>query len=157
MEKRYFSLSTGESNRFVSIVRIIFGTACVAVAIFWLVFNIRSLAGNGALWITIIFLLGFGLYMILSGLGFATRFIEIDSNSIRLKKYPLLAPVEINAGNIDRIESLPLHIIFYMKEKKRILLRFGTTWYETNSEIVDEISLFSEANNIHFEIVEEKL
>jgi hypothetical protein len=44
-----------------------------------------------------------------------------------------------------------------MKSKKRILLRFGTTYYETNEEIKDEILSFAEANSIPLEIIEEKL
>jgi len=69
MEKMYFSLGTSENNRLVKVIQIVFGVVCIAVAIFWLVFNIKSLKADGTLWITIIFLSGFGFYQIWAGLG----------------------------------------------------------------------------------------
>ena len=135
MEKKYFSLGTSENNRLVKIIRIVFGVVCLAVAIFWLIFNIKSLKADGTLWITIIFLSAFGFYQIWSGLGRATTFIEIGTDNIRLKKNPILPNVEMSAGEIEKIEFFPLNVIFFLKSKKRILLRFGTTYYETNEKV----------------------
>jgi hypothetical protein len=157
MEKKYYSLSTSENNSFVRIIRIIFGMVCVAVAVFWIIYNIRLLKSDGMLWITIIFLTGFGFYQILSGLGQATRFIEIDNSSIRLKKYPVLPVVMMTAQEIEKIELFPLSIAFFLKSKRRILLRFGTTYYETNEKVKDEILSFAEVNNIFLEIIEDKI
>lgn len=157
MEKKYFSLGPNENNRLVKLFRIVFGVICIAVALFWLSFNIKSLKADGTLWITIIFLLGFGFYQIWSGLGWATRFIEVGSDSIRLKKNPILPPVEMNEKEIEKIEMFPLNLVFFLKTKKRILLRFGTTYYETNEKVKDEILGFAESNNIPIEIIEEKI
>lgn len=44
-----------------------------------------------------------------------------------------------------------------MKSKKRILLRFGTTYYETNEKVKDEILGFAEINEIPIEIMQEEL
>jgi len=157
MEKKYFSLGTSENNRFVKIFQVVSGVVCLAVAIFWLIFNIRSLKADGTLWITIIFLSGFGLYQIWSGLGRAIRFIETGPDFIRFKKNPILSPVEMPAGEIERIELFPLNLIFFLKSKKRILLRFGTTYYETNEKVKDEILGFAEINEIPIEIMQEEL
>jgi hypothetical protein len=157
MENKYFSLGTSENNNVVKIIRIAFGVVCIAIAIFWLIFNFRLLKSNGTLWITIIFLLLFGFYQIWAGLGRATRFIEIGNDHIRLKKNPILPHVELSAGEIEKIELFPLNLIFFMKSKKRILLRFGITFYETNEKVKDEILCFAESNNIPLEIVEEKI
>src|SRR5450759_1922819 len=138
MEIKYFSLGTSENNRLVKIIRIIFGVVCLAVAIFWLIFNIRSLKADGTLWITIIFLSGFSFYQIWAGLGRAARFIEIGPGYIRLKKNPILQSVEMLAGEIEKIEFFPLNVIFFLKTEKRILLRFGTTYYEKNEKVKDE-------------------
>ena len=134
MGEKYFTLGSVENSRLVRIIQIIFGVVCFAVAIFWLTFNTRSLKADGTLWITIIFLSGFGFYQIWSGLGRATRFIEIGSDYIRLKKNPILSPVEMPAAAMERIELFPLNLIFFLKSKKRILLRFGTTYHETNEK-----------------------
>ena len=157
METKYFSLGSVENNRIVKIIQIVFGIVCLAVAIFWLIFNIRSLKADRTLWITIIFLSGFGFYMIWAGLGKATRFIEISSDKIRLKKTILLSALEMQVSEIQKIEIFPFNLIFFLKTKKRILLRFSTTYYETNEKIKDEILSFAELNAINAEIVEEKL
>ncbi|MCX6320270.1 MAG: hypothetical protein NTX93_00470 [Bacteroidia bacterium] len=157
MEIKYFSFDTSENNRLVKIIRILFGVVCIAVAIYWFSFNIKSLKVDGTLWITIIFLTGFGFYQIWSGLGRATRFIEIAPDYIRLKKNPILPPIEMSTGEIEKIELFPLNLIFFLKSKKRILLRFGTTYHEINEKIKDEILSFAESNNIPLEVVEEKI
>ncbi len=157
METKYFSLNSNENNNLVKAVQIMFGIVCIAVAIFWLIFNIRSLKVNGTLWITILFLTGFGFYQLWSGLGKAKRFIRIGSDTIWLRKNIILPAVELPAREIEKIELFPLNLFFYLKSKKRILLRFGTTYHDTNEKIVDEILIFAESNSINLEIKEEKL
>jgi len=157
METKTFYLSSVENNRVVKIIQIIFGTLCIGVAVSWLIFNIRSLKADSTLWITIIFLAGFGFYMIWSGLGRATRFIVIGPEKIQLKKTIMLPPVEIIAGEIQKIELFPFNIIFFLKSEKRIMLRFNSTLYETNELIKDEILKYAGTNSINAEIKEEKL
>jgi hypothetical protein len=157
MEAKYFSLGNSENNQFVKIIRIIFGVVCITVAVYWLNFNIKSLKTDGTLWITIVFLLGFGFYQIWSGLGRANRFIEIAGDYINLRKNPVLPSVKISAAEISKIELFPLSLVFFLKSEKRILLRFGTTFHETNEVIKDEILTFAGRNNIPLEIIEDKI
>jgi hypothetical protein len=157
MEKKYFALSAPENNRVVKIIQVIFGIVCFGVAAFWLFFNIRSLKADKTLWITILFLCGFGFYQIWSGFGMAARFIEISSQTIRLKKTILLRSVEIQASEIEKIELYPLNLIILLKSKRKVLLRFGTTYQETNEKIKDELLVFADLNSIELEFVEEKL
>jgi uncharacterized RDD family membrane protein YckC len=157
MGKKYFALSSVENNKVVKIIQVVFGLVCLVIAIFWLIFNIRAMKADGTLWITIIFLSGFGLYQVWAGLGKAIRFIEIDSDKIRLKKTVLLPVVELAAEDIQKIEIFPFNLIIYLKAKKRIILRFGTTFYETSEKVKDEILRFAELNAINAEFVEEKI
>jgi len=157
METKYFSLSSNENNKLIKIIQIVFGIVCFVVAIFWLIFNIRLLKADGTLWITIIFLTGFGFYQIWSGMGRAIRFIEIRSDRIVLKKNIVLPSIEISTGEIEKIEIYPMNLIFFLKPKKKVLLRFGSTYYTTNELIKDEIIGFAESNKISIEIMEEKL
>src|SRR5450759_4430146 len=157
MEKKYFALSSLENNKVVKIIQVVFGLVCLVIAIFWLIFNIRAMKADGTLWITIIFLSGFGLYQVWAGLGKAIRFIEIDSDKIRLKKTVLLPVVELAAEDIQKIEIFPFNLIIYLKAKKRIILRFSTTFYETSEKVKDEILRFAELNAINAEFVEEKI
>ena len=156
MEKKYFSLSSVENNRMVKIIQIVFGILCITVAIFWLIFNIRALKADGTLWIIIIFLSGFGFYQIWAGFGKATRFIEISSDKIRLKKTILLPPIELPVEMIQKIEIFPFNLIFFLKAEKKIILRFSTTFHETNEKVKNEILTFAELNAVKIEFVEEK-
>lgn len=157
MEKQYFSLEISENNKLIRVIRIIFGVVCVVVAGFWMNFNINLLKTDRTLWITIIFLTGFGLYQIWAGLGYAVRYIEIGPENVHLKKNAILPPVQMDVVELEKIEFMPMNVIFYLKSRKRILLRFGTINHETNEKIVDAIMGFAESNNIPFEIIEEKL
>jgi hypothetical protein len=157
MEVKHFSLGQSENNKLVNIIRIAFGIICIAIAIFWISFNISAIKSDGTVWITILFLLGFGFYQIWSGLGKATRFIEIGSENIRLKKNAVIPPVKINASDISSIDFHPLNVIFILKSGKRIMLRFGTAFFDINEIIIDELLNFCESNNIPFEVIEEKL
>ena len=154
---KHFSLGTVENNRIIKTIRIFFGLVCLIVAIFWINFNITTLKTDWTLWITIIFLVTFGFYQIWAGLGYATRYIEIGSNAISLKKNAIMPHVEMAASDIEKIEIFPLNVIFFLKSKKRILLRFGTTFHDQNELVLDEIIEFTESNNIPFEVIEEKI
>jgi hypothetical protein len=157
MEMKHFSLGTSENNRFVKIIQIVFGIACFAVAIFWLIFNIKSLKADGTLWITVIFLSGFGFYQIWSGLGRATRFIEIGKDKIRLKKIAILPVMEIRASDIVKIEIFPFNLIFFKQPRKKIFLRFGTTYSDNIEPIKNGIIQFASDNNISIEIKIEEI
>ena len=150
-------LSSAENSKLVRIIQIVFGIICIAVAVCWLIFNARSLKADKTLWITILFLTGFGVYQIWAGLGRATRFIEITAEKIRLKKSIFLPELDIASKDIQKIEMFPLNLIFFLKSNKKILLRFGTSYQETNEQIKDEILAFGDINSIDIEIKEEKL
>lgn len=157
MGKQYFSLEFNENNKVTKILRILFGVVCVAVSIFWLIFNIKSLKSDGTLWITIIFLSGFGFYQIWAGLGYATKFIEIGSDYIRLKKSAMLTATLISAGDIEKIELFPLNVIFFLKSRQKTLLRFGTTYPERMELTKDALIEFASSNNINLEFISEQL
>lgn len=154
---KHFSLGTSENNDLLKVMRILFGVVCLAVAIFWIIFSISSVKTNGTIWISVMFLTGFGFYQIWSGLGRAKMFIEIGPDYISLKKNPILPVVRMKAGNIEKIELFPLNVIFFLQNNKRELLRFGTTYHEINQQVKDEILLFADMNKIPLEIVQEEL
>ena len=77
-----------------------------------MIFNIKSIKADRTLWVTILFLSGFGFYMVWAGLGKATRFIEIISDKIRLKKTILLPAVELSAAILKRSNCILLRLCF---------------------------------------------
>src|ERR1035437_2967510 len=139
MEKKYYSLGSEENSKLVKLIQVIFGILCFAVAFYWLYFNLRSLKADGTLWMTIIFLIGFGFYQIWSGLGQAKRFVEINSDKRRMKKTVLLRFVELGKEDIDKIEVFPFNLKFYLKTGITLILRSSSSYYETNAAIKDGI------------------
>lgn len=156
MDKGYFPLGSAEDNRFVRIIKIAFGIACILMALYWVYYNLKILKIAGTLWISIIFLAVFGFYQVWSGLGRAVRYIIIDS-SIKIKKSAFGSPVQLSSSDINKIEIFPLSIAFMLNSGKRYLLRLGTVHYETNEKIVDELIKFAETNSIQFEMKEENI
>ena len=157
MEKKYFSLELNESNKLTKIAKIIFGLVCLSLSIYWITYNITSLQPVGAQWISVVFIMGFGIYLIWSGMGYAVRFIEIGSDFIHLKRNPVLPVIRLSVAKIKEIKFFPLSVCFILTTGKQIILRFGTTYYENNTKVTDEIISFAELNKVPFEIMEDEL
>jgi hypothetical protein len=85
------------------------------------------------------------------------RFIEINDTKIRMKKSVLLPSTIITTAEIKKIEIHPFNLVFILKSEKRILLRFDSSYVETNEKIKDEIATFGDVNLIETEFVEEKI
>jgi hypothetical protein len=157
MESNYYSLEVNKSNRITRIFQLAFGVICAFVAFVWAILNINMLKSNGTLWITILLLLGFAYFQIISGLGKAEKFLEISRDLIRLKKNSLLPVQEINAPDIEKIEAFPLNIVFFLRTGKRIFLRFGTTYTDIIEPVRKNIQIFCSDNNIPLEFKTEEL
>jgi hypothetical protein len=86
METQYFSLELHRSNKLTKIFQLVFGIICAGVAVIWLILNLSTMKMTLGLAITVLFLLGFAYYQIVSGLGHAEKFIEVGGDKIRMKK-----------------------------------------------------------------------
>jgi hypothetical protein len=157
MEKEIFFLSPVNNNKLIKLVEILFGLICIFLAGYWVIFNIKSIATTNSLWISILFLTGFGFYMIWAGAGKATGFIEIDKNSLKIKNTLLSPVIKLLPAEIETIQLFPFKILFILKTRKKVILRLSSTWYETNEKIVDSIILFAGSNEIRIEDIEEKI
>ncbi|MGD0581435.1 MAG: hypothetical protein ABR974_00665 [Bacteroidales bacterium] len=155
MEKKHFSLEMRENNRLIMIFQVLFGLTCVAIAIYWFIYNARSVNPGSTLWVTVIFLTGFGAYLIWSGFGYGIRFIEFTAEKIILKKNAFLSAMEIYPADVEMIEIYPLKFIVKFRSSKRILTRFGVSDIEKIELIKDEIIKFAADHNILLEIKNE--
>jgi len=154
MTANYFQLSNSDKNRFVNILKVLLGIACIIIGIYWIIYEINVSENSSSTWITILFLLGFGFYEIWSGLGKAERYIEIGKTFIKFKKNVFLSARYIDVSEIDRIEIFSLKINFHLKKRAKITLRLGTTYIETNEKIIDALVRFAEQNSIDLELEE---
>lgn len=157
MGKEYFSLELHKSNRITRIFQLAFGILCIGVALVWLFLNFSSLESNLSLWATIVFLTGFGYYQVVAGLGRSEKFIEISDSSIKIRRNTLLPSKEFKMEEIEKINILPLNIIFYLKSGKTLFLRFGTTYTDTIEPVKKSIKDFCTSNKISLEIIKEEM
>jgi len=157
MDKEHFSLGNRERGRIVVLARIFFGAICLALAGIWVVYSLKAGISTGSVWLTVFFLTVFGFYQIWAGAGKAERYIVITGNTIIVKKYIFLPPVEMSANETLLIELHTLKIVFRLRSGKSILLRFGTTYYELNEQIIDKLVTYSERNNLETRVISEEL
>jgi hypothetical protein len=155
MEEKHYALGGGENNRLVRVFQVIFGVLCIGIAVYWLIYNFKSVKSDGTLWITVAFLIGFGGYLIWAGLGFSYRFIEFGSDRITLKKNSLLPAKVIKASSVEKIVVFPLKFIIFLKPSGRILNRFGVNNTENIEPVKDHLLKFAEENGIEHEIMNE--
>jgi hypothetical protein len=155
METKHYSLELRDNNTLIKVFRIIFGIACVGIAIFWLIYNYTALKADKKLWLTIAFLSGFGIYLIRSGLGYGYRFIEICSDHISFRKNSFLKIRKYQAIELEKIGFYPLKVVFHLRTGKSDLLRFGVSDIDKVESIKDDLMSFATANNIVTELINE--
>lgn len=157
MDRQHFSLEINKGTRLTRFFQVVFGFLCALVAVIWAIMNINTLESNVSLWITIILLLGFAYYQVLSGFGMAEKFIEVGENSIRLKKNSLIPAREMTASEIQKTDIFPLNIKFHLHSGKTQILRFGTTYTDNHEPIIRAVENFCTANNISIEFMTEDI
>jgi hypothetical protein len=157
MKTEYFSLGPSENSPAIKVIRIMFGIVCISIAIFWMIFDIRSVNADRMLWITVLFLMGFGVYQIWAGAGRAKRFIEVGHGKIVLRKNSFLPRMEMAASEIKKIEVFPLNLIFYFHNGGKTVLRFGTTFTDIIDPVKVAVEQFADLHNISLETIREEI
>lgn len=148
MDKKYFLLETKENPKTIKLIQIVFGIICIILAFVWVFYNIKSLKSDGTLWVTIVFLIGFGGYQVFAGMGKTDRYIETGPGGIVLKQNSFLPKIELKPADLTGIEIFPLSIQFLLQENKKIIFRFGLSNTEIINPVKDEIAEFGELNGI---------
>jgi hypothetical protein len=152
MEEKFISLGQDENPKFVKIFQIILGVISIAIALFWIYFNLSAIKNDGTQWISILFLAAFGTYMIRAGLGKNLKFIKISQGSILIKQNTILPPVQIKTRDIKSIEIYPLNIVFNSGQTKKMILRFGISYPEIIEPVKNIIIEIAGKNNIRVEM-----
>ena len=152
MTKNRISLELRDNTRLIRFIQVVFGLVCLAISVFWLIYNIQSISGNGTLWITLAFLTGFGVFQIYSGLGYAEKYLEITERSLTVKHNSLLPAIELAPADIEAAEVFPLKVLLILTSGKRILIRLGVTDTEKIDLVKDEVTRFASEHNIPLEI-----
>jgi len=148
METKFFSLEIHSDNRLTRIFRFLLGLFCIIIAGYWLVYNIRTGGNDLTLWVTTLFLIIFGTYMVASSFGSCSTFIEFSEEFIRIKNNSFLPARTIQAKDILKVEIYTLKFRITLKDSRTFITRFGMSDLERNEKIKDEMISFAERNNI---------
>jgi len=157
MEKKLFFLELNMSTKFTRAFQIILGLLCIIISAYWLIFNFQAFRAESRLWITIVFLVLFGIYQVLAGTGRTRKYISTEAGKIVLKQNSVLPPVELKPADLEKIELFPLSICFRMKSRNSIRFRFGLSLHEIIEPVKHEIVEFAGLNNIPVEVMDEEL
>ncbi len=155
MEKKLFSLEMNENNKLTRVFRFILGIFCIAIAVYWTIYNFKEAKTDWSSWASSVFLVCFGGYMVWTSFGYGFNFIEFDEGIIRLKNNSFLPVKEIRSNEILSISIFPLKFIIILKSGKKILTRFGISDLERNENIKDELLRFAEKYDVGTEIKNE--
>ncbi|MBP5474087.1 MAG: hypothetical protein J6X92_04940, partial [Bacteroidales bacterium] len=120
MKEQYFSLEPQKYSKFVRILQILLGIACLIVSIVWVIINIKMHSISMQTFAPIIFIVAFGIYEIYAGIEKKSKFIDIKRDSITIKQYSIFPPKIINAIDLTKINIYPLSIIFVLKDEKNV-------------------------------------
>ena len=143
--------------RLVRVFQAFFGILCIAIALYWVIFQFSTLNEDPTMWITIAFLIGFGIYQIAAGFGKTARYIEFDSERIILKQNSFLPKTTIRPEDLLKIEVYPLSVCFNRSQKKRIILRFGLNYTDIINPVKDAVTDFAGVHGISMEEKKEEL
>jgi hypothetical protein len=157
MEKKHFQLEAKENSKFTRIFQIVFGILCIAIALYWAIFQFKSMEADPTMWITMVFLIGFGSYQIAAGFGKIKKFISIEADRIILKQNSFLPKIDILTSDLEKIEIFPLSICFCMTKKKRMILRFGLNYTDIINPVKDAVTEFADMNGISVEEKKEEI
>lgn len=147
MKETRYNIDLQEESRTGKILRLIFGIACLVVAV-WYMYSIRGTAAStGSAWIATGFLLLFGLWMIASGLGYTRRYITISDERIILRQEFYRPPVIFTPSSLKYVEFKPLSVGFITKTG-RINLRLGTYYPGHTAFILEAVEEFCKQNDI---------
>lgn len=157
MESKYLSLEPHDQSRIMKVLQIIFGVTCIIVTFYYFIHVNGSDKSEFKLWIAIVFILLFGVYQIMAGLGKTKKYFLISAEGINYKQHSFLPAVKITAGKIDSVIFHPLSIIFQLKKGSRCRFRFGISYPEVIDPVKQNVIEFAKAHNIPLKIVEDEM
>ena len=157
MEEKHLSLDPQDQPRIMKVFQLIFGVMCIIVAFYYFISGIDSDLSGITLWITIIFLLLFGIYQIMAGTGKTKKYFSISGDLISYKQHSFLPGTRIQSAEIEKIILHPLSIIFHLWKGKKYRFRFGISYPEIIDPVKQNVIDFAESFKIPFEVVEDEM
>jgi len=157
MEGEKISLDPDSKTQFAKLLQIIFGIFCIIASIYFLISGYHPGTSIVTLLVAAVFLLLFGIYQIMAGLGKTQKYFLVKHSGISFKEHSILHVKEIPSDKIEKIELYPLSIKFLLKDSKKIRFRFGISYPEIIDPVKQEVIGFAEDHSIPWNEVPEEI
>lgn len=146
MEKK-FVLELHETSFTGRLLKVVIGIAS-AVAAVWFIINIKgSEASVTTAWIAVAFLFLFAIWLIISGLGLAERYITIDGEKLVVRDIAFKRPVTFVPGEIESMLFKPLRVDIIGKRVSRSI-RLGTYYPEQSESLMEALRRYCEEQGV---------
>ena len=157
MEGKKISLDPDSKTQFAKLLQIIFGIFCIIASIYFLISGYHPGTSIVTLLVAAVFLLLFGIYQIMAGLGKTQKYFLVKHSGISFKEHSILHVKEIPSDKIEKIELYPLSIKFLLKDSKKIRFRFGISYPEIIDPVKQEVIGFAGDHGIQWIEVPEEI
>lgn len=148
MEEQTILLGEKEDKPLVKIMVIIFGIMCIITAGWWTVFLVRYPDNESIFWAGSIFLLLFGLYQLLSGLGYTKRYISRINGGLVIRQNSLLPAKKLEASQLGQLEVRSMDMVLHTHDSSRLRIKLGIRYPDLGQQVKEFIITWAEDNNI---------
>ncbi len=148
MDEQTILLGEKEDKPLVKIMVIIFGIMCIITAGWWTVFLIRYPDNENIFWAGSIFLLLFGLYQLLSGLGHTKRFIRRTNGELVIRQNSLMPAKKLEASQLKQLELRSMDMVLHSHASSRLRIKLGIRYPDLGQQVKEFVTAWAEDNNI---------
>ncbi len=138
-KERKFKLDPGENDRISRIFKVLFGVICIVAAIITAIVMSSSVNVTSGSIIALLFLLLFGIWLILGGMGYTERYVTIADEMITLKEKVYAPARRIKAAEIGEVAFGQMRITFVLTSGEKVILRLGTFYRESSFRLMDAV------------------
>lgn len=148
MEEQTILLGEREDKPFVKIMVVIFGIMCIITAGWWTVFLVRYPDNENIFWAGSIFLLLFGLYQLLSGLGYTKRYISRTNGGLVVRQNSLMPAKKLQASQLRQLEIRSMDMVLHGTDSSRLRIKLGIRYPDLGQQVKEFVTRWAEDNYI---------
>ncbi len=148
MDKHTILLGEKEDKPLIKIMVLIFGIMCIITAGWWTVFLVRYPDNENIFWAGSIFLLLFGLYQLLSGLGYTKRYISRTNSELLIRQNSLMPARKMQASHLKQLEIRSMDMVLHGQDSSRLRIKLGIRYPDLGQQVKEFVIRWAEDNNI---------
>jgi|WetSurMetagenome_2_1015567.scaffolds.fasta_scaffold00870_13 hypothetical protein len=156
MEPEKISLDVRESNKITRYSQFFFSLLCFGVAIWLFIKLVSTGTPSGSNIIAVAFILLFGVWELVSGLGITQRYISLTDDRLTIKHRYFAKPVIYRPADIKLVVFKPLSFNIVGNGGERTVIKLGNYYQERTLKILESVENFCKAGNVATEGLEKE-